>query len=155
MCVFITPLVSLSRSKFIRKIQVPACLLFSRSEQPAIIDSDEFINIPNPQNERLGSALYSHLHRVETHDATCCSVAIHSKLRVTYEVLMIREERHCLLKKRNHLLHTALRSASCFIVIDYEATGAPKCSVQEMVAFLEEAMSLFPNHQHLVSNTQF
>ena len=40
-------------------------------------------------------------------------------------------------------------------MIDYEATGAPKCSVQEMVAFLEEAMSLFPNHQHLVSNTQF
>ena len=40
-------------------------------------------------------------------------------------------------------------------VIDYEATGAPKCSVQEMVAFLNEAMSLFPNHQHLVSNTQF
>ena len=40
-------------------------------------------------------------------------------------------------------------------VIDYEATGAPKCSVQEMVAFLEEAMSLFPNNQHLVSNTHF
>ena len=40
-------------------------------------------------------------------------------------------------------------------VIDYQATGAPKCSVQEMVAFLNEAMSLFPNHQHLVSNTQF
>jgi hypothetical protein len=40
-------------------------------------------------------------------------------------------------------------------VIDYEATGAPKCSVQEMVTFLDEAMSLFPNHQHLVSNTHF
>lgn len=40
-------------------------------------------------------------------------------------------------------------------VIDYEATGAPKCSVQEMVTFLNETMSLFPNHQHLVSNTQF
>ena len=40
-------------------------------------------------------------------------------------------------------------------VIDYEATGAPKCSVAEMIAFLTEAMSLFPNHQHLVSNTQF
>ena len=40
-------------------------------------------------------------------------------------------------------------------VIDYEATGAPKCSAQEMIAFLSEAMSLFPNHQHLVSNTQF
>jgi hypothetical protein len=40
-------------------------------------------------------------------------------------------------------------------VIDYEATGAPKCSVEEMIAFLTEAMSLFPNHQHLVSNTQF
>ena len=39
-------------------------------------------------------------------------------------------------------------------VIDYEATGAPKCSVAEMIAFLTEAMSLFPNHQHLVSNTQ-
>ena len=40
-------------------------------------------------------------------------------------------------------------------VIDYEATGAPKCSVAEMIAFLTEAMSLFPNHQHLVSNTHF
>ena len=40
-------------------------------------------------------------------------------------------------------------------VIDYQATGAPKCNVEEMIAFLTEAMSLFPNHQHLVSNTQF
>ena len=40
-------------------------------------------------------------------------------------------------------------------VIDYEATGAPKCNIGEMIAFLTEAMSLFPNHQHLVSNTQF
>lgn len=40
-------------------------------------------------------------------------------------------------------------------VIDYEATGAPKCSVNEMITFLTETMSLFPNHQHLVSNTQF
>ena len=40
-------------------------------------------------------------------------------------------------------------------VIDYEATGAPKCSVPEMITFLTETMSLFPNHQHLVSNTQF
>lgn len=39
--------------------------------------------------------------------------------------------------------------------IDYEATGAPKCSIKEMIAFLTETMSLFPNHQHLVSNTQF
>lgn len=39
--------------------------------------------------------------------------------------------------------------------IDYEATGAPKCTVDEMITFLNEAMSLFPNHQHLVSNTQF
>ena len=40
-------------------------------------------------------------------------------------------------------------------IIDYEATGALKCSVKEMIAFLTEAMSLFPNHQHLVSNTHF
>ena len=40
-------------------------------------------------------------------------------------------------------------------VIDYEATGAPKCSVDEMIPFLSEAMALFPNHQHLVSNTHF
>ena len=40
-------------------------------------------------------------------------------------------------------------------VIDYEATGAPKCNVEEMITFLIKTMSLFPNHQHLVSNTQF
>ena len=40
-------------------------------------------------------------------------------------------------------------------VIDYRATGAPTCSVPEMITFLSETMPLFPNHQHLVSNTQF
>ena len=116
LCTFVAPLVCLRRLKFMREIQVPACFLSSRGEQPTIGDSDEFINVPNPQNERLVSAVYSHLHGVKTHDATCRGVASHLEMRVTYEVLMIGEERHGLLKKRNHLLHTALRGASRFIV---------------------------------------
>ncbi len=39
--------------------------------------------------------------------------------------------------------------------IDYQATGAPKCSVADMIVFLTDAMALFPNHQHMVGNAQF
>ncbi len=39
--------------------------------------------------------------------------------------------------------------------IDYSGTGGPVGSLEYTIEFLQEALSWFPNHQHMVSNTQF
>ncbi len=38
--------------------------------------------------------------------------------------------------------------------IDYSAVGGPEGDLEKIIAFLENAMSMFPNHQHLNANPQ-
>ncbi len=38
--------------------------------------------------------------------------------------------------------------------IDYSGTGGPVGSLEYTIEFLQKALAWFPNHQHLVSNTQ-
>lgn len=38
--------------------------------------------------------------------------------------------------------------------IDYSAFGVPAGGREEIIAFLEKAMAMFPNHQHLNTNVQ-
>ena len=39
--------------------------------------------------------------------------------------------------------------------IDYSGTGGAVGNLEETIGFLHSALGMFPNHQHLVSNTQF
>ena len=39
--------------------------------------------------------------------------------------------------------------------IDYRGTGGVVGNLEQTIGFLHSALGIFPNHQHLVSNTQF
>lgn len=40
-------------------------------------------------------------------------------------------------------------------IVDYSGTGGAVGNLNETIEFLHKALGMFPNHQHLVSNTQF